>query len=131
MTMATAPLVADDLHRSTDPRQFSFRSTSELEDLPELIGQSRARDAIAFGVGIAHQGYNIFVAGPAGSGKQTLVRRQLDESAAHAPRADDWCYVFNFAEEGRRPLTLRLPAGRGATVNRGSTCCSSRPSPSR
>lgn len=112
MMMATAPLAADDLHRSTDPSQFSFSTTSELEDLPELIGQSRARDAIVFGVGIAHEGYNIFVAGPEGSGKQTLVQQLVGERARHAPPPSDWCYVHNFANP-YKPSVIGLPAGLG------------------
>lgn len=110
--MAIAPLVADDLHRSTDPSQFRFGSTSELEDLPELIGQSRARDAIVFGVGITHEGYNIFVAGPEGSGKQTLVQQLVGERARRAPSPSDWCYVHNFANPNK-PRAIGLPAGLG------------------
>lgn len=112
MMMAIAPLVADDLHRSTDPSQFSFASTSELEDLPELIGQSRARDAIVFGVGIAHEGFNIFVAGPEGSGKQKLVQQLVGERARRAPSPSDWCYVHNFANPNK-PRVIGLPAGLG------------------
>lgn len=110
--MATVPLVADVLHRSTDISQFCFGSTAELEDLPELIGQSRARDAIAFGMGIAHEGYNIFVAGPQGSGKQTLVRQLVGEQARRAAPPSDWCYVHNFANP-HKPSVIGLPAGLG------------------
>lgn len=112
MNMAIAPLVVDVLHRSTDPSQFSFSSTSELEDLSELIGQSRARDAIAFGVGIAHEGYNIFVAGPEGSGKQTLVQQLVGERARRAAPPSDWCYVHNFSNP-YKPSVIGLPAGLG------------------
>ncbi|MBU3725010.1 MAG: ATP-dependent protease [Burkholderiaceae bacterium] len=114
--MATVPLVADVLYRSTDPGQFSFRSTSELEDLPELIGQSRARTAIEFGVGIPHAGYNIFVAGPAGSGKQTLVRQLVGERARQSAPPSDWCYVHNFANP-YKPSVIGLPAGLGRELH--------------
>ena len=56
--------------------------------------------------------------GPDGHGRHTTVRGLLTERAARAPVPADWCYVFNFAEEGRRPMTLRLPAGRGAALKR-------------
>ena len=106
------------LRRVCDPARLGFATTAELSPGRPGRVQSRACDALEFGTSLRQPGYNIFAVGPSGVGKQTLVRRQLDESAAHAPRADDWCYVFNFAEEGRRPLTVRLPAGRGATLKR-------------
>jgi predicted ATP-dependent protease len=111
-------LAPERLRRVCDPARLGFTTTAELA--PGRTGrvQRRACEALEFGTSLRQPGYNIFAVGPSGVGKQTLVRRQLDESAARAPRADDWCYVFNFAEEGRRPLTLRLPAGRGATLKR-------------
>ena len=111
-------LAAARLRRSCDPAGLGFATTRELRPSPFARVQARARDALEFGVALRQPGYNIFAVGPPGVGKQTLVQRQLDAAAARAPRADDWCYVFNFAEEGRRPMTLRLPPGRGAVFKR-------------
>jgi predicted ATP-dependent protease len=106
------------LRRMCDPERLGFLTTAEIVAAPLDDVQRRASDALAFGVALRQPGYNIFAVGPPGVGKQTLVQRQLDAAAARAPRADDWCYVFNFAEEGRRPMTLRLPPGRGAVLKR-------------
>lgn len=106
------PLTAQQLRPPCNPEQFDFRTTEELEDLSEAIGQMRAMDAIRFGAGIRHDGYNLFVMGPSGIGKQSLVRQFLERKAAAEPRPSDWCYVNNFAQP-HKPRALKLPSGKG------------------
>ena len=101
------------LHYPCDPVQFGFRSTAELEDMTEVIGQARAMDAIRFGTRIRHDGYNLFVLGPPGMGKRSMVLKQLETRDEQEP--DDWCYVNNFAQQ-HKPQALRLPSGRGAKL---------------
>jgi hypothetical protein len=62
-----APLLPEKLYRVCDPASLGFRTTDELTDLDELIGQPRAVEAMRFGIDIRHQGYNIFVLGPQGT----------------------------------------------------------------
>lgn len=114
MTLPSA-LAPKQLHHRCDPAQFSFQTTAELEDLSGMIGQDRAMDAVRFGAGIRHDGYNIFVLGPAGMGKRSMVRRFLEEKAGHGQPPDDWCYVNNFAQP-HMPRALKLPHGRGAAL---------------
>jgi lon-related putative ATP-dependent protease len=78
---------------------------------PRAIGQDRAVEAVVFGIGVETKGYNIFVHGPTGAGRHTLVQTLLQEAADRRPRPDDWCYLHNFAEP-HQPTILRLPAGR-------------------
>jgi len=103
------------LARRCDPDSLPFADTSELADLDESFGQQRATGAIEFGVGIRRDGYNLYVLGPPGAGKQTLLRQVIGREAATAPRPDDWCYVNNF-DHPHQPRALRLPAGRGAAL---------------
>lgn len=105
------PLPVGDLFHACDPARFKFNNTSELEPLEELIGQDRAVEAVEFGIGIRRDGYNLFAAGPAGTGKHTLIAEFLQRQARSEPVPDDLCYVYNF-ENPRRPKALRLPAGR-------------------
>jgi lon-related putative ATP-dependent protease len=61
-------------------------------------------------------GYNVFVLGPAGMGKRTLVREVLEGAPTVAPPSD-WCYVNNF-KQPHRPRALELPTGRGIELRR-------------
>jgi predicted ATP-dependent protease len=110
------PLPPDLLARQTNAAELPFRCTSELNDISELIGQSRASEAIQFGINICHDGYNIYVAGPVGSGKQTLVRQLVESRAQDAAPPCDWCYVHNFLN-AHRPIAIGLPAGLGRELS--------------
>ncbi|HEU0187385.1 MAG TPA: Lon-like protease helical domain-containing protein, partial [Gallionellaceae bacterium] len=107
------PLAPELLYTHCDPALLTFASTDELEDMAGIVGQSNAAEAIQFGVGIRHDGYNIYVLGPAGSGRYSLVRRELEGRAATMPAPADWCYLNNF-EVAHKPVAVSLPAGRGA-----------------
>lgn len=108
---APQPLAPDQLYHVFDASHLPFETTAELADGLEIIGQQRAVDAIRFGIGIDHHGYNLFALGPNGIGRQTTVNRFLDQRAADEPIPDDWCYVYNF-EQPHKPQAYRLPAGR-------------------
>jgi len=109
---APDPLAPDALYRRCDPASLPFDTTEEVADLEQIIGQDRAIDALHFGAGMASSGFNLFVLGPNGIGKHTVVRRFLEERAASEATPPDWCYVHNF-EEANHPQLLRLPAGTG------------------
>jgi lon-related putative ATP-dependent protease len=111
----TSPLKPQQLHHPCDPAQFGFQTTAELQDMTEIIGQMRAMDAVHFGAGIRHDGYNLFVLGPAGIGKRSMVRQFLEKKAKDEHEPADWCYLNNFAEP-HKPQALRLPSGRGVEL---------------
>lgn len=111
------PLAADQLHHPCDVERLAFETTGELQGLNEILGQERALDAIAFGVGIHHEGYNLYVMGSSGLGKHTVVHEALRVKAEAEPPPDDWCYVNNFRSP-HLPRRLRLPAGRGSRLAR-------------
>jgi len=114
MTQATI-LHGAQLRKRCDPSVLAFATTDELEDLDEVFGQLRAKSAVEFGIGIRRDGYNLYVLGPAGAGKQTLVRQIVGRHSANEPTPADWCYVYNFAAP-HQPRALRLPAGRGVKL---------------
>jgi len=111
-TTVVQALSTDELYRFCDPVQFGFSTTAELQDIDEIIGQDRALEALHFGVGIKREGYNLFVLGPSGIGKYTVVRRYLEQMAAKARTPDDLCYVNNF-EQPAQPHAIHLPPGMG------------------
>lgn len=106
-------LSPDQLRRTCNPEQFSFETTAELPVMPDIIGQPRATQAIEFGLDMEGPGYNIFVLGPGGTGRATVIQRFLAQQAARKPTPDDWVYVHNFRQP-RSPRAIRLPAGTGA-----------------
>ena len=105
------------LKRRCDPRSLRFRTTAELEDIDEILGQERAIEALRFGIGIRSAGFNLFALGPNALGKHTTVRQFLDRKAAAQDTPADWCYIHDF-EDAHRPKALRLPAGTGDKLQR-------------
>ncbi len=110
-------LSGDELRRRCDPASLPFASTEEVAPLAATIGQRRALDAIAFGLDISGDGYNLFVLGPTGTGKRTTLRRLVEAAARERPRPSDWVYLFDFSTE-RRAIAVPLPTGRAGTFAR-------------
>ena len=100
------------LRKRCDPRIFKIKTTDDLEPLEGTVGQDRAVSAMAFGLDIEATGFNVFVSGPAGTGRSTELRTQVERIAAERPAPRDWCYVFNFAEP-TQPRAISLPPGQG------------------
>ena len=111
------PLAREALANRCDPASLGFETTAELDGPGGIVGQERAAQALAFGVGVAHEGYNVFVMGAAGSGRRTLVQGALGERARAAVTPSDWVYVNNFAAP-YQPVAIELPPGRGAALKR-------------
>jgi lon-related putative ATP-dependent protease len=114
--MAVKQLAPERLYQRCDPEQFDFTTTEDLEDLSDVIGQPRAVEAVRFGIGILHKGYNLFAFGPTGSGKHAMVQRYAREKASSGECPPDWCYVNNF-QQPHKPRMLRMPAGRGIQLD--------------
>jgi lon-related putative ATP-dependent protease len=115
--MAVTALEAAQVRRRLDPAALPFDTTAEVPPLHGTIGQDRALDAIDFALEVATPGYNLFLAGAAGSGRESTILDCLERAAAGRPVPDDLVYAHNFAEPGR-PRALRLPAGRGRELRR-------------
>jgi lon-related putative ATP-dependent protease len=117
MTMDKFKIPVSMLSPMIDPGQLGLEDTSELEPLTDIIGQERAVEALEFGLGMKSSGFNLYVSGPAGTGKGTLVRQMVKRLAQAGPVPSDWCYVNNF-QDASRPLGLAFPAGQGCAFKR-------------
>lgn len=106
--LAVAP---EQLRRRVDPTQLPL-TTAGVSPLEGTIGQPRAVDAIAFGLEIDSPGYNLYVAGPTGSGRERTVLDYLQRFAPTRPSPSDWIYIYNFAQPDQ-PNVIRMPQGRG------------------
>lgn len=105
-------LTAEQVRLKCNPAMFSCESTRDLDPYEGIIGQDRALQALKFGLHIQKPGFNIFVAGQAGTGKTTVIKSFLDAIAAKKNTPPEWCYVHNF-KDPYCPKALRVPAGIG------------------
>ena len=110
--MSVLPLTDKELYHACNYSLLDFDTTAEVEELEDTIGQTRALEAIDFGISMQHEGYNLYVMGSTGIGKQLVVGREIERTAKNGTVPYDWCYVNNF-EQPHRPYALKLPAGRG------------------
>lgn len=89
-----------------------FETTEDLKPLYEMIGQERAAKAMEFGLTIKKRGYNIYVAGGWGTGRNTYVRYVTDKKILEKEPPCDWIYVNNF-KNPRNPIAISLKNGEG------------------
>ncbi|HPN73186.1 MAG TPA: AAA family ATPase, partial [Candidatus Omnitrophota bacterium] len=105
-------LAPGELKKKCDPSMFPFKTTEDYEFDTEPAHQERGTSAIDFGLNIKAEGFNLFVCGAAGTGRNTQVNNAVNEIAAREPVPGDWVYVNNFITEDE-PIAISLPAGRG------------------
>jgi len=114
--MSSIKLKPKELYRVTNPKQIEYDSTAEIETTEyEAIGQSRALEAIEFGVGIRRENYNLYLAGSKGLGKHAVMQKVLEHHVKEDNPPSDWCYLDNH-EEFYKPIVLELPAGMAAKL---------------
>lgn len=106
------PLLEQQLYHEYHAEELTFSSTADLEDLHEILGQERAKEAIEFAVNMRREGYNLFVMGTQGSGRRALINHVLESKASTTDTPKDLCYVNNFVSS-HKPTALSLPAGYG------------------
>jgi len=114
---AATPLAPAELRWRCDPDALGFETTADVTPLGAMVGQDRGVGAIAFALDVADGGYNLFVAGPSGTGRSTTVRAQVERVAAGRCAPSDRCYVHNFVDPDR-PIAIELPAGTGPGLAR-------------
>lgn len=104
------PLSIDMLKLVCNPEDLDFDNTRTVKPVEGIIGQERALKAIKLGVDIKAKGYNIFVAGLSGTGKETTVKKMLETLAPDDNPLSDYAYVNNFENEDS-PTLLVFRAG--------------------
>ena len=105
-------LHADQLTCKISIEDLRFETTEDLTPLYEMIGQERAAKAMEFGLNIKQRGYNIYVAGGWGTGRNTYVRYITNKKMLETDAPDDWIYVNNF-KTPRMPIAISLKSGEG------------------
>ncbi len=113
--------------RKLEPHELRWRcpdewlpkgGTKEIAPADGIVGQARAVDAIALGLGMPGVGYNVFVTGLSGTGRLTTIKGFLDRLAENGPAPQDVCFVHNFTcpEE---PRAVLIAAGVGRKLRDG------------
>ena len=115
MSIENARVPYDRLALRCNPDELGFKTTAELQPLEGTIGQERAISALELGLDIEEPGFNIFISGPSGSGRNTALRAYVDGIAANRPVPPDWGYVHNF-EDASQSVAISLPCGMMRTL---------------
>ncbi|MEJ2138956.1 MAG: ATP-binding protein [Gammaproteobacteria bacterium] len=115
-----APLTAEQVVMRCTQAELGFTTTTELEPLPGILGQSRALQALKFGSRMDGDGFNIYVLGNPGSHRHHLVSHFLQEETKDKAQPFDWCYVNNFSDPVK-PRGIALPPGEGTSFKQDMT----------
>ncbi len=113
-SLALAP---DQLRWVCNLTDCGFSNTEDMPQFAGIIGQTRAIEAITMGLKMFSKGYNIYVAGPPGTGKMTTVKHLLSEVETGRTIPPDVVYVNNF-QEPDMPRSILLEAGMGKKLQR-------------
>ena len=95
-----------------NPEELKFETTDELKPYIGVIGEERAKKALEFGMKINMKGYNLYIAGPSGTGKTTYAKTYISQIASKKDAPCDWCYVYNF-ENKECPQAISFKTGEG------------------
>lgn len=107
-----------DMHYAPSTNQVPESTEKIPATNKQVVGQDEALKAVKFGLQMPGRHYNLFVAGPDGSGRETALRHMLPEVAAKMPTPNDRVAVTNFKNKDN-PVTLELPTGRGPAFAKG------------
>ncbi len=110
-------LKSDQVYLACQQNDFKMPTKMSLQRHHDIISQDRAVQAINMGLGIRKPGYNIFVAGSAGTGKTSVIRSFLERWSKGGDAPSDWVYVYNF-HQTESPLALELKAGDGRVLRK-------------
>lgn len=88
----------------------SIQSGNKSSSAFAIIGQDRAVLALDLALNMKAKGYNLFVSGPAGTGKRTAIKHALKNLPPDLSRLRDIALGHNF-QEPESPIPVFFPAG--------------------
>jgi len=101
-----------DLNFQIDFTPKGIKSSDDLCPCSGVIGQTRAIESMKTGLNVDSSGYNVFIAGAAGTGRVEAVKYLIKKHDSKKPDLQDICYVNNFKNEDC-PRILVFSAGDG------------------
>ena len=113
MTTNSVTTLLAPLQLTAQVSESLFTQSAHVENIEQpFVGHERAKEALAFGLAMDAIGFNVFAMGEHGTGRQTLIKRMLTESAKQQPTPVEWCYINNF-DDNHAPHKLYVSAGDG------------------
>ncbi len=97
--------------------KLKFDTTDDVERMPSVIEQERAMASLELGLSVNRPNYHVYVAGPSGTGKRSLLRAMLDKLAPTRKTPQDWLYLHNFSDKDA-PIAVGLKAGEGRELKK-------------
>ena len=94
------------------------KGPESIAPAPSIVGQDRAGEAMAFGLGMRGIGFNVFVTGMSGTGRLTTIKNRVERLALSDGKPEDICFVFNFRKP-EEPCALFLRGGAGTRLRDG------------
>jgi len=110
-TTVTTLLSPHQLTAQLSESLFTQSKKSENTEQP-FVGHERAKEALEFGLSMNAIGFNVFAMGEHGTGRQTLIRQMLADSAKQQDTPEEWCYINNF-DDHHTPNKLYVSPGDG------------------
>ena len=101
-----------DLNFQIDYIPKGVKSSDDLCPCSDVIGQGRALESMKTGLNVESSGYNIFIAGSAGTGRVEAVKSLIKKHDSVKPDLQDICYVNNFKNDDC-PRILIFKTGDG------------------
>ena len=102
----------DKLKNTCNIGDLEFETTADLYPLQGIIGQRRASESLDFGLDMKKKGYNVFVSGQSGTGRNSYVLSITEKKAETKETPNDWAYVYNYKHPDS-PIALKLASGMG------------------
>ncbi|MBE8215994.1 MAG: AAA family ATPase [Endozoicomonadaceae bacterium] len=115
-TIKKLALSAKQLIAKQSVAALKFKDTNELTNLSGILGQKKAKTALALGLEISNSGYNIYVMGETGTGRTVYVKHYLSEKATKTSTPNDWMYINDFIHS-QTPKAIQLPASLGQEIH--------------
>jgi hypothetical protein len=109
MTTLPEPLPAEALRWKFKPEESLAMDGDELST-DTFIGQERAERALAFGLRMRPAEFNLYVAGPSGTGKYTMCKSYCQRVAEEFAVPESTVFVHNFSDPDK-PVWLKFPPG--------------------
>ena len=110
--MAVHVLSADEACRRIDPSTLRFTTTEDVGPLSGISSQTRAIEALQFGLDVRQPRFHVVVVGMPGTGRTFCARAVARRIAASRPTPDDVLLLPN-PRRPSEPAAVSMPAGEG------------------